>query len=76
MAFKQAQLDALDEALAEGVLVVEYQDKKVRYRSFSEMMRLRELMAGDLCPVDDAASGIGGTGSRRTAVLHKGLHHG
>lgn len=74
MAFTQAQLDALDEAIAEGVLVVEYQDKKVRYRSLAEMKSIREMMVADLCLQD--ATGIGGTGSRRIAVHHKGLEHG
>lgn len=42
--FTQDQLDSLEAAIAEGVLVVEYKDKKVQYRSVDEMLKIRELM--------------------------------
>lgn len=48
MAFTQSQLDALDAAIAEGVLVVKYADKEVTYRSLNDMLRIRELMAKDV----------------------------
>jgi hypothetical protein len=48
MAFNQAQLDALDEAIASGSLKVKYADKELTYRSLSEMMQLRDLMAKSL----------------------------
>lgn len=37
MAFTQAQVDALKDAIASGALEVEHNGKKVRYRSLSEM---------------------------------------
>ena len=48
MPFTQAQLDTLDAAIAQGVLTVEYSDKKVTYRSFNEMMKTRALMLADI----------------------------
>lgn len=46
--FTQAQLDALNAALAEGTLEVRYQDKKIVYRSVREMRELRDLIKSDL----------------------------
>jgi hypothetical protein len=37
---KQQMLDALERSLYEGVLEVEYNDKRVRYRSFKEMQAI------------------------------------
>lgn len=48
MAYTQQQLDALEAAIAEGALKVEYGDKKVEYRSLNEMIRIREIMRADL----------------------------
>ena len=48
MAFTQSQLDALDEAIAHGVLEVKYSDKTIRYHSVSAMLRVRDLMRRDL----------------------------
>lgn len=48
MAFTQAQLDALEEAISQGVLVVKYKDREVRYRSLDEMQRLRETIRREL----------------------------
>jgi len=42
MSYTEAQRDALREALASGVLTVQYGDKRVTYRSVSE---LREALA-------------------------------
>jgi len=42
MPYTQAQRDALREALASGVLTVQYGDKRVTYRSVGE---LREALA-------------------------------
>lgn len=44
MAFTQPQLDALEEAIAQGALTVKYQDKEVTYRSLSDMMKIRDLI--------------------------------
>lgn len=48
MAFTQQQLDKLEDAIAQGVLEVQYQDKKVTYRSLDEMMRVRDRIRESL----------------------------
>lgn len=48
MAFTIEQLTALESAIAQGVLTVEYSDKKVTYRSLSEMYQLLNDMKGQL----------------------------
>ncbi len=40
----QGQLDALNAAIAEGVLTVKYRDRTVTYRSLEEMLRLQDRM--------------------------------
>lgn len=56
--FTQEQLDALEEAIASGVLTVEYTDKKVTYRSMSEMMQARDLIRRRLGLVSSGAGRI------------------
>lgn len=48
MAFTQQQLSDLDSAIAEGVLVVVSNGRRVEYRSLDEMIKLRNLMASEL----------------------------
>lgn len=48
MAFTQQQLTDLDAAIAEGVLVVVSNGRRVEYRSLDEMIKLRNLMSSDL----------------------------
>lgn len=62
----QAQLDALIGAISQGVLEVEYSDKKVKFRSLDDMLRLKDLMEADL--------GIGKnlTERRTTTSVNKG----
>jgi hypothetical protein len=48
MAFTLEQYNKLDEAISQGVLKVEYADKKVEYRSLTEMLTLRRLIAIEL----------------------------
>lgn len=48
MPWTQAQLDALDEAIASGSLVVRHGDKAVTYRSFDEMVRIRDRIVAQL----------------------------
>lgn len=38
--YTQAQLTALEGAIASGALEVSYSDRRVRYRSLSEMMKI------------------------------------
>lgn len=48
MAYTLDQHNALEEAISQGVLEVEYSDKKVRYRSLDEMLRILSLMKQQL----------------------------
>lgn len=45
MAYTQAQLDALDEAIAAGTKVVMYDGKRVEYQSLDDMLRARRIVA-------------------------------
>lgn len=66
MAYTQTQLDALEAAIAEGALKVEYGDKKVEYRSLNEMIRIRDVIKA-------ALEGL--PAQRRTYASHsKGTH--
>jgi len=47
-AFTQAHLDAIEKAIAEGVLEISYSDKTVKYRSLDEMIRIRDIMRKEL----------------------------
>lgn len=48
MAFNQAQLDAIDEAIATGELEVEYEGRRVKYRSINELLTARSHIADQL----------------------------
>ncbi len=48
MAFSQSQHDALEAAIAEGARIVEYEDRKVEYRSLKDMLALLGKMEKDL----------------------------
>jgi len=50
MAYTQAQLDALKRAIAAGVTEVDYNGRRVKYRSLAEMQRIAELMAEEISP--------------------------
>lgn len=60
MAWTQAQLDTIEAAIAQGATSVEYDGKKVEYRSLTDMMRVRDLMRKSL----------GQTGSTRIFTEH------
>ncbi len=45
---KQTMLDALERALYEGVLEVQYNDKRVKYRSFNEMNKIIDKLKIEL----------------------------
>jgi hypothetical protein len=67
MAITQAQIDTLEAAIAEGALIVQYQDKKVEYRSLDDMLRTLDWMKKQ-------AGIVGaGDGRRRYASFSKGL---
>lgn len=61
--FTQAGLDAIEEAIAGGHLEVEYDNKRVRYRSLDEMLQIRDLIRGRLS----------NTSPRRYVKFGKGL---
>lgn len=48
MAYTLEQLTALETAIAEGALKIEYGDKKVEYRSLNEMIKIRDIIRKDL----------------------------
>ncbi len=48
MAWTLEQLTSLEQAIAEGTLEVEYEDKRVKYRSLEDMKRIRAMMRQEL----------------------------
>lgn len=48
MAFSQSDLDALEKAIATGVLTVRYADRSVTYQTLSDLMRARDLVKAEL----------------------------
>ncbi len=44
MAFSQAQLDAIENAIAAGVTTVSYEGKSTNFRSLDEMLRVRDII--------------------------------
>lgn len=48
MAFSKEQLDALEESIAQGALSVQYNERRVTYQSFPDMLRLRDSMRSEL----------------------------
>lgn len=48
MAFSQADLTALEKAMAAGVTQVRYGDQTVTYRSLAEMQQLRQSIREEL----------------------------
>ena len=48
MAYTQADLDAVDEAIASGALLVKYNDREVRYRSLDDLYRIRNNIAAEV----------------------------
>ena len=71
--FTTEKLQALEEAIGEGVLKVKYSDKEVEYRSLDEMYRIRNSMRKSLglCPAPKNAGLFGG--SRAKMEHSKGL---
>ncbi len=45
---KSKQLDALERSIYEGVLKIEYSDKKMEFRSLKEMIEIRDMLRRDL----------------------------
>lgn len=65
----QEKLDLLDEAIIEGVLEIEYQDKKVKYRSLDEMIKTRNFIESKL----NASSNNGDKSTVSVGVFRSGF---
>ena len=48
MAYTQAQLDALQAALASGTLRVQYEDRMITYRDLDEIRQAIQIVQGEL----------------------------
>jgi len=71
--FTVARLEALEGAIAEGVMTVRYSDKEVTYRSMSEMLQARDLIRRAL-GIKKTCGGRGLFGGVRITAKHsKGL---
>lgn len=57
MAVTQAQIDALNEAIANGERVVKHGDKMVEYRSIAELITARNELQTQLTAATNAAAG-------------------
>lgn len=51
MAFTLAQLEAIEGAIASGELLIEYEGKKVQYRSMADLLRARDLVRAELISI-------------------------
>ena len=58
MAWTQADLDAIEGALKTGTLRVRLGDRDIIYRSLDEMIRIRNLIAGDVQPLATGSIGV------------------
>ena len=65
--FTQADLLAIEQAIAKGALKVKYEDKEVTYRDLDEMLKIRDLIKNAL-GLEKAPRGV-----RRIAQSNKGL---
>lgn len=71
--FTEAQLIALESAIADGALKVKYSDKEVEYRSLEEMLKIRDIMRNSL-GLNKSCKGRGLFGGKRLKMEHsKGL---
>lgn len=66
MAYTTLEYETLVKAIAQGALIVEYGDKKVTYRSLSDMRSIKKEMEDQLFPAAVKPS-------RRFAQHSKGL---
>lgn len=48
MSWTQPQLDAIERSIANGSTRVQYADRVVNYRSLDELMRIRDMIRGEL----------------------------
>jgi hypothetical protein len=66
MAYTTDNLAAIEKAIAEGTLEVSYGDKRVKYRSLSEMLQIRDLIRNEL--------GLTASRVRKFAQFNSGLY--
>ena len=71
MALSTDDLDALELAIASGVMIVQYTDKKIQYNSVSDMFKAREFLRRKL-----GLSNQDGQASRIVMTTRKGLGDG
>jgi len=71
--FSQAQYQALCDAIAEGALEVQYSDKRIKYRSLDEMLKIKSMMQKDLTKCTSKKKGLFG-GARIEAEHDKDLN--
>lgn len=64
MAWTQEQLDAIEAAIADGSLEVEYRDRRVKYRSLDEMFKIRNMIRDALGITEGRTTRILGEFSR------------
>lgn len=57
MAYTQADLDALDRAIAGSQLEVQYGDRRVRYRSMDELLSARQHVAQQIAAASTSHRG-------------------
>lgn len=69
-AFTQAQLDALEAAIADGALKVSYNGKEVEYRSLKEMLKIRDIIRNALGLDPACKKNKGLFGGKRLKVEH------
>ena len=67
--FSQAGLDAIEEAIGGGFLEVEYDNKKIRYRTLDELLRVRNLIKQRLGLTETAPARVTFTYGRDTSTL-------
>jgi len=69
VAYTQADLDAIEKAIKSGALTVEYQDRKIVYRNFDDMIRTRDLILNAVNPASPNDTGRIFSGSRTSKGL-------
>lgn len=67
--FTVEQLTAIESAIASGELVVQYNGKRVEYRSMADLVAARNLMRGDLL-ASGALAAPAGRGSTTVTSYH------
>lgn len=64
MAYTQADLDRINQAIATGELLVEDGTTRVQYRSIAELQQARQMILDDMARQAAAAAGGAGGGLR------------